>query len=33
MMGMLSKFLDKDGDGSAMDEIGGMLMNQLFNRK
>ena len=33
MMGMVSKFLDKDGDGSAMDEIGGMLMNQFFNRK
>jgi hypothetical protein len=33
MMGMISSFLDKDGDGSAIDEIGGMLMNQLFNRK
>jgi hypothetical protein len=32
MMGMLTKFLDKDGDGSAMDEIGGMLMNNLFKK-
>jgi hypothetical protein len=32
MMGLVTRFLDKDGDGSAMDEIGGMLMNQLFKR-
>ncbi len=32
MMNMITKFLDKDGDGSAMDEIGGMLMNNLFKK-
>jgi hypothetical protein len=31
-MNLITGFLDKDGDGSAMDEIGGMLMNQLFKR-
>jgi hypothetical protein len=32
MMGLVTQFLDKDGDGSAMDEIGGMLMNKLFQK-
>jgi hypothetical protein len=25
VMGMLGKFLDRDGDGSVLDDIGGML--------
>ena len=32
MMGMLSRLLDRDGDGSAVDDVGGMLGN-LFGRR
>ena len=31
VMGMLGKFLDRDGDGSVMDDIGGML-GKTFGR-
>jgi hypothetical protein len=32
MMGMLGKLLDKDGDGSFMDDIGGLL-GKSFGRQ
>ena len=30
---MLNNFLDKDGDGSALDDIGGMLGNMFGGKK
>jgi hypothetical protein len=30
-MGLISKFIDQDGDGSVMDDIAGMGMNVLSN--
>lgn len=32
LMNIATKFLDKDGDGSIMDDVAGMVMNNLFKR-
>jgi hypothetical protein len=32
LMGLVSQFLDKDHDGSMMDDVAGMVMNNLFKR-
>jgi hypothetical protein len=32
MMGLVSQFLDKDGDGSIMDDVAGMVMSNLFKK-
>ena len=33
MMGMITGFLDKDGDGSIVDDVAGSLLGRLFGRK
>ncbi len=32
-MGLIGKLLDQDGDGSIMDDVGGMLLKNLFKRR
>lgn len=32
LMNLATQFLDKDGDGSIMDDVAGMVMNNLFKR-
>jgi hypothetical protein len=32
LMGLVTQFLDKDNDGSIMDDVAGMVMNNLFKR-
>lgn len=32
MLGLVSQFLDKDNDGSIMDDVAGMVMNNLFKK-
>lgn len=32
MLGLVSQFLDKDHDGSIMDDVAGMVMNNLFKK-
>jgi hypothetical protein len=32
LMGLVNQFLDKDNDGSIMDDVAGMVMNNLFKR-